>query len=66
MDFQPILDDIAGQIEPLLGSCGKLASTIPAPTRTSPLQFGIALRNCDGREAAAGESATPFSIQSRS
>ena len=66
MDFQPILDDIAAQIRPLLGKAGKVASYIPALARTSAHQFGIALRTCDGQEAAAGDSATLFSIQSMS
>ena len=66
MDFQPVLDDIAAQIQPLLGLEGKVASYIPALARVSALQFGIALRTCDGSEAAAGHSTTPFSIQSMS
>lgn len=64
MDFQAILDDIAGQVRPLLGTEGKVASYIPALARISPHQFGMALRTCDGEEAAAGDSDTPFSIQS--
>ncbi len=66
MEFQPILDDIAAQIQPLLGSAGQVASYIPALARVSPLQFGMALRTCGGQEASAGDSNTPFSIQSMS
>ena len=66
MDYQTILDDINAQIRPLLGSAGQVASYIPALARVSPLQFGIALRTHDGLEAAAGDCATPFSIQSMS
>ena len=66
MDFQGILDDINAQIRPLLGSGGRVASYIPALARVSPDQFGIALRTVDGHEAAAGDSATSFSIQSMS
>lgn len=66
MDFQAILDDIDAQIRPLLGSGGRVASYIPALARVSPHQFGIALRTCDGQEAAAGDATTPFSIQSMS
>lgn len=66
MDYQAILDDINAQIRPLLGSAGQVASYIPALARVSPLQFGIALRTENGLEAAAGDSATPFSIQSMS
>jgi glutaminase len=66
MDFQALLDDITAQIQPLLGTAGHVATYIPALARVSPLQFGMALRTCDGQEAAAGDSTTPFSIQSMS
>ncbi len=67
MDYQAVLDDIAAQIRPLLGQPGgKVASYIPALARVSPQRFGIALRTCDGQEAAAGDSDEPFSIQSMS
>jgi glutaminase len=66
MDYQGILDDINAQIRPLLGSSGRVASYIPALARVSPLRFGIALRTCDGPEAAAGDADTAFSIQSMS
>jgi glutaminase len=66
LDFQTILDDINQQIRPLLGSEGQVASYIPALARVSPLQFGMALRTRSGLEAATGDSATPFSIQSMS
>ena len=66
MQFQTILEEINGEIRPLLGKGGAVATYIPALARVSPLQFGIALRTCDGAEAAAGDSATPFSIQSLS
>ncbi|MBL8344227.1 MAG: glutaminase [Rubrivivax sp.] len=66
MDFQAVLDDIDAQIRPLLGTGGRVASYIPALARVSPQQFGIALRTCEGQEAAAGDATTPFSIQSMS
>ena len=66
MNFQPILEDISAQIQPQMGLEGKVARYIPALARVSPLQFGIALRTRDGEEAAAGDCATPFSIQSMS
>ncbi len=66
MDFQAVLDDITAQIKPLLGKEGHVATYIPALARVSPLQFGMALRTCSGQEAASGDSATPFSIQSMS
>ncbi|RZJ25911.1 MAG: glutaminase [Haliea sp.] len=64
MQFQPILQDIVATLRPQLGAQGKVASYIPALARVSPAQFGIALRTCDGEEAAAGDCSTPFSIQS--
>jgi len=64
MNFQPVLDEIDAQIRPLLGREGKVADYIPALGRVPAQQFGIALRTCDGQEAAAGDSATPFSVQS--
>jgi len=64
MDLQAVLDDIATAIAPQLGSGGEVASYIPALARIDPRQFGIALRTCDGQEAAAGDGAVPFSIQS--
>ena len=66
MNFQAILDDIVAAVRPQLGVQGQVASYIPALARVSPQQFGIALRTCDGLEAASGDYATPFSIQSMS
>ncbi len=66
-DFQAVLDDIASEMQPLLGDChvrGKVASYIPALARVPAAQFGIALRTCDGDEFCAGDASTPFSIQS--
>jgi glutaminase len=64
MQFQPILDQINEEIRPLLGQAGTVASYIPALARVPAAQFGIALRTCDGQQAAAGDAAVPFSIQS--
>ena len=64
MDFQALLDSIDTELRPLLGQEGRVASYIPALARVPVTQFGIALRTCDGEEAAAGDSAVPFSIQS--
>jgi glutaminase len=64
MDFQPILDDIVAAIRPELGKEGRVANYIPALANVPAAQFGIALRTYVGREAAAGDFATPFSIQS--
>ncbi|WP_066268770.1 glutaminase [Hydrogenophaga palleronii] len=64
MQFQPILEDIVHTLRPQLGAQGQVASYIPALARVPVVQFGIALRTCDGQEAHAGDSTTPFSIQS--
>src|ERR1043166_5686056 len=64
MNFQSVLDDIDAEIRPQLGREGKVASYIPALARGPVERFGIALRTCDGAEAAAGDSAVPFSVQS--
>ena len=64
MNLQSVLDEIDADIRPLLGREGKVADYIPALARIRTDQFGIALRTCDGEEAAAGDSATPFSVQS--
>ena len=66
MDYQALLDDINSLIRPQFGEVGKVATYIPALARVSPKQFGIALRTRDGLEAFAGDSDTPFSIQSMS
>jgi len=64
MNFQSVLDDIDAAIRPQLGREGKVADYIPALARVRADQFGIALRTCNGIEAAAGDSTTPFSVQS--
>lgn len=64
MQFQPLLEDIVATLRPELGQAGSVANYIPALARVPHAQFGIALRTCDGQEAHAGDSTTPFSIQS--
>jgi glutaminase len=63
-NYQPVLDAIDAAVRPLLGQEGRVASYIPALARVPAAQFGIALRTCSGAVAAAGDSETPFSIQS--
>jgi len=63
-DFQPILEDIVTTLRPSLGQEGQVAQYIPALARVPATQLGIALRTCDGQEAAAGDSEVAFSIQS--
>lgn len=64
MLFQPLLEEIVATLRPELGRAGQVASYIPALARVPAAQLGIALRTCDGEEAHAGDSTTPFSIQS--
>jgi glutaminase len=62
--FQPVLDEIVAELRQQLGQAGHVANYIPALARVPAAQFGIALRTFDGQEAQAGDSTTPFSIQS--
>ena len=64
MQFQPLLEEIVAALRPELGRAGQVASYIPALARVPAAQLGIALRTRDGEEAQAGDSTTPFSIQS--
>lgn len=64
MQFQPLLEEIAATLRPELGRAGTVASYIPALARVPAARFGIALRTAEGEEAHAGDSTTPFSIQS--
>ena len=64
MQFEPLLHEIVATLRPDLGRRGKVADYIPALARVPAGQFGIALRTVDGQEAHAGDSTTPFSIQS--
>ena len=64
MQFQPLLEEIVASLRPELGRAGTVASYIPALARVQAAQFGIALRTAEGEEAHAGDSTTPFSIQS--
>ena len=64
MQFQHLLDEIVTSLRPRLGEQGRVASYIPALARIDARQFGIALRTREGEEAAAGDAAVPFSIQS--
>ncbi len=64
MNFQPLLEEIVTTLRAELGREGQVASYIPALARVPAAQLGIALRTRDGEEAHAGDSTTPFSIQS--
>ncbi len=64
MDFQAALDGIHATLRTQAGADGHVATYIPALARVPPGQFGIALCTAEGEEAAAGDAAVPFSIQS--
>ena len=63
MDFTDILATVHRDMATHLGR-GRVADYIPALARVNPAHFGIALITCDGQQAAAGDAAMPFSIQS--
>jgi glutaminase len=62
-DLDDIVEIVRRDMAVHLGG-GKVADYIPALARVDPRQFGVAIMTCDGREAYAGEAATPFSLQS--
>ena len=64
MNFQSVLDEINAELRPEMGKAGKVADYIPALGRVPAQRFGIALRTCDGQEAASGDSEEIFSVQS--
>ncbi len=65
MDYQAVLDGIAAEVAPLVGT-GAVADYIPALARVPPGQFGMALHTVDGHHAGVGAASTAFSIQSLS
>lgn len=62
-DYQSLLDDIRGDVLPLVGQ-GTVAAYIPELADVDPEQFGMVLHTIDGRTAATGNYDQPFSIQS--
>ncbi len=62
-ELQDIIDGIVSDLRPRLGE-GKVADYIPQLAHVDPKQFGIAIATVDGRHFAAGDAATPFSLQS--
>lgn len=62
-DYQRILDDIASDVQPLIGT-GRVADYIPALASVPADKFGMALRLVSGETFQVGDAAEPFSIQS--
>ncbi|MER5934151.1 glutaminase [Streptomyces sp. NPDC002054] len=63
MDYQAVLERIAADVAPLVGS-GTPAAYIPALASVDPGQFGMALADLDGTVYGVGDWRTPFSAQS--
>ncbi|WP_327254414.1 glutaminase [Streptomyces sp. NBC_01244] len=63
MDYQALLEQVATDIAPLIGS-GATAEYIPALASVDPRQFGMAIADLDGNVFGVGDWHTPFSTQS--
>ncbi|MFD5145626.1 glutaminase [Streptomyces sp. NPDC058401] len=63
MDYQALLEQVATDIAPLIGS-GTTAEYIPALASVDPRQFGMAIADLDGNVYGVGDWKTPFSTQS--
>lgn len=63
MDYQALLEQVATDIAPLIGS-GTTAEYIPALASVDPRQFGMAIADLDGSVFGVGDWHTPFSTQS--
>lgn len=63
MEYQELLERIAADIAPLVGS-GTPAEYIPALASVDPTRFGMALADLDGNVYGAGDWEVPFSTQS--
>lgn len=63
MDYQTLLEQVAEDIAPLIGS-GTPAEYIPALASVDPRQFGMALVDLDGAVHGVGDWQVPFSTQS--
>ncbi|MDX3534444.1 glutaminase [Streptomyces sp. MB09-01] len=62
-DYGPLLERIAADIAPLLGS-GTPAEYIPALAEVDPRHFGMAVADLDGNVFGVGDWRVPFSAQS--
>ncbi|MER6213045.1 glutaminase [Streptomyces sp. NPDC001272] len=63
MDYQQLLEQIAADVAPLIGS-GTPAEYIPALAGVEPRRFGMALADLDGNVFGTGDWRVPFSTQS--
>jgi glutaminase len=58
-----IVGIVAHEMQAHLGH-GRVADYIPALAKIDPQHFGMVVATCDGQVVAAGDSETPFSVQS--
>ncbi|MET7713071.1 glutaminase [Streptomyces sp. NPDC005407] len=63
MDYQAVLERIAADIAPQIGS-GRPAEYIPALAAVDPRRFGMAIADVDGKVYGVGDWQHPFSTQS--
>ncbi|MFF4583430.1 glutaminase [Streptomyces sp. NPDC001389] len=63
MDYQHLLERIAADVAPLIGS-GTPAEYIPALAGVDPRRFGMAVADLDGNVFGTGDWQVPFSTQS--
>ncbi|MFE7774387.1 glutaminase [Streptomyces sp. NPDC057445] len=63
MDYKALLDRIAQEVAPLVGS-GTPAEYIPALATVDPGRFGMAVADVDGNVYGSGDWERPFSTQS--
>lgn len=63
MDYQGLLERIAADVSPLVGS-GTPAEYIPALAKVDPRRFGMAVADLDGNVFGVGDWRVPFSAQS--
>src|SRR5437867_1677737 len=63
MHYQQILDEIAGEVRPLVGK-GRRADYIPPLASVPADRFGMVLRTIDGEVFSTGDANERFSIQS--
>lgn len=63
MQYQKIIDEIASEVQPLVGQ-GRAANYIPPLAQVPLNRFGMVVRTTDGEVFATGDANERFSIQS--
>lgn len=62
-DLDAVLRQVSDHVAPQIGS-GNVADYIPALARVNAHSFGMSAMTVDGKHAAVGDAAAPFSMQS--